>query len=55
MLYRSSRHPSDGVGDAVAAARQDVHSFMAVLVALLLTEAAARAFRSFDVSMDMPT
>jgi hypothetical protein len=28
---------------------------VAVLLALLLTEAAARAFRSFDVSLDMPT
>jgi hypothetical protein len=28
---------------------------VAVLVALLLTEATARAFRSFDVSLDMPT
>ena len=28
---------------------------VAVALALLLTEAAARAFRSFDVSLDMPT
>ena len=28
---------------------------VAVVLALLLTEAAARAFRSFDVSLDMPT
>jgi hypothetical protein len=28
---------------------------VAVLLALLLTEAAARAFKSFDVSLDMPT